>query len=417
MTRSKTLVFALIVMLPFVIGCASGGMKKPKVFVDKQNNIPADIPSQFPDRYERFINGQERKEFKKLLTDEERQIFIDKFWTDRDPDPATPENEEKQRIDQRIDDIANEPFVSTPGMFGLSFQTNGGFRGDMAHVYLLHGEPDAMDTLEGSSFVNLVLWIYGNLENGGIRYAFLFYQRGEGSFRLFSQDSYQLDHCGAINEIMLHKEFLSFGGGNQACPPNVEDVFLEIRTASGKGGNLDGYIFAWSLFNFSQDGSASQGKALGPPKPASEISKQSNARVTGEASKLVGTAGTDYILASCDECNSFIPAELSMGERFTVSGLWKNFDWTVKEEYLELSLKYRIILENRNTGKPIILEGLAVREVKRSLLEKSPEGILVVDLLELEQVAAIPLGTYQVSIYIKNTMTKKYNAWSESFTK
>ena len=112
-----------------------------------------------------------------------------------------------------------------------------------------------------------------------------------------------------------------------------------------------------------------------------------------------------------------IPAELSLGEIFTVSAPWKNFDWTVKEEYLELSLRYRIILENRNGGKSIVLEDTAVMDVKKSFLDKYPELIVVVDLVKPEQVATIPLGTYHVSVYIKNTMTKKDNAWSESFTK
>ncbi|GEM_PF-5924077 len=416
MTRSKALAFALIILSLFIVGCASGGMKKPTVFVDQYNMIPADIPSQFPNRYERFISDKEQNEFEKLLTDEERQTFIDKFWLERDPDPSTLENEHKQEIDERIDDIANERFLNTPGVFGLSFRTNGGFRGDMAQVYLLHGEPYAMDILEGNSFVPLMLWFYINPEKGGIFYTFLFYQRGSmGAFSLFQQDAYQLDHCGAVNEIMAHKEYSYLGSGSQACPPNVEEIFRDLQMSSSKGNILDGYIFAWALFNFSQDGSISQGKALEPPKPASQIAKQSKGRVTGEAPKLVGTAGKDYILSSCETCNSMIPAELSTGERFTISGPWKNFDWTVNGEYLELSLKYRIVFEDRNRGEPIVMEGPAGMRVKKSLLDKHPEATIIVNLLDSEQVTVIPSGKYQVSVYVKNVMTKKYNAWSKSF--
>lgn len=414
MNRSKALTLALIVPLMFVVSCASAGMKKPTVFVDQYNNVPADIPSQFLARYERFVNGKESKEFKKLLTDEERQVFIDKFWAERDTDPATPENEEKQRIDKLIDDIADERFLSTPGVFGLSFRTNGGFRGDMAQVYLLHGEPDAMDSIEGSRFVNLMLWVYADEQNGDILYAFLFYEKGggTGAYSLFSQDSYKLDPCGAINQI---RTFGQFSGRMGECAPDTEDIFRELQNATGKGGILDGYIFAWSLFNFSQDGSITQGAALDAPKPASELAKESRARVTGEAPERVGKAGTDFILSSCAGCNSLIPAEFSAGERFTVFGPWKNFDWTVNGEYLELSLKYRIVLQEPGAGKPIVLEGLAAMRVKKSSLDEKPEATLVVDLLDPAQVAAIPVGTYRVSVYVKNPMTGKYNAWVEEF--
>lgn len=342
--------------------------------------------------------------------------LIDKFWAERDTDPITPENEEKQRIDQLIDNIANERFFTTPGVFGLSFRTNGGFRGDMAHVYLLHGEPNAVDSVEGDRFVNLMLWVYVDERDGDILYAFLFYQKGsQEAFTLFSQDAYKLDPCGAINEI---RTFGQFSGRMGECAPDTEQILQELQTASGKGGVIDGYIFAWALFNFSQDGSITQGKALEAPKPASELAKQSKARVTGEAPERVGTAGTDYILASCDVCNSLIPAELSLGERFTISAPWKNFDWTVKGEQLELSIKYRIILKSRNGGKPIVFEDVAVMSVKKNSFDKNPDIIVIVDLLDSAQVVAIPAGTYLVSVYIKSPLKPaKYNAWVREFVK
>ena len=106
-----------------------------------------------------------------------------------------------------------------------------------------------------------------------------------------------------------------------------------------------------------------------------------------------------------------------MGERFTLFGQWKNFDWMVKGEVLELSLKYRIVLQDRNEAKPIVFEGLAVRGVKKSSLDENPEATLVVDLLDPAQVSAIPAGTYRVSDYVKNPLTGKYNAWVGEFVK
>ncbi len=422
MKISKTSILFLVFLFPLMVGCASSGMRKPTVFVDKSNNIPADIPLQFDSRYERLISDKEMEAFHKLQTDDERQDFQDKFWLDRDPNPSTPENERKDEIDDRIDNIAGEIFFRMSGTTGLLFRSNGGFRGDMAKVYLLHGEPNAMDIIDGRSFADLMLWIYGNPENGNILYAFLFYrQGGGGSFELFPQDLYKFDPCRALNEIAVFKDYAYLGAaGNQSCPPNVQQVLWELQTATGQGG-LNGNIFAWALINFSSDSSLQQGEALEPPKPASELAGRSNARVAGEAPELVGKAGTDFILASCESCNSMIPAELSLGERFTIIGFGKNFDWVVKGEQLELSLKYRIVLQDHDGGRPIVMEGMSVIVGKKSSLVENPDIIVVVDLLGPEQVAAIPSGKYSVSVYIKNVtpglMTKKYNSWDKEFVK
>lgn len=419
MTKNK--VFAFIVLSLFAVGCTSAGNKKPTVFADKPNNIPADTPSQFDSRYERFISDKEMKAFRKLQTDEERQAFQDKFWAERDFDPSTSENEYKQEIDEKIDDIANEFFLSTPGVFGLSFRSNGGFRGDMAHVYLLHGEPDAMDTIEGDLFVDLMLWVYVDQQNGGVLYAFLFYQKGSiGTYSLFSQDIYKLDSCGAINEVKKGpKEFIV--GGNQGCPPNVEEIFQEIYNANGKGGILDGRIFAWAMFNFSQDGSNTQGRALSVPKSAPEIAKQSQARVTGEAPKLVGTAGIDYILASCEQCNSLIPAELQLGKEFTLLIRRGDVDWRITGNWAEVEYKVRLVLENTTTNVPLVFEPLVSILAQKDLVVTYASVQDVVTLLTAKDVDKIPAGTYRVSVYVKNVtsglMTKKYNAWSREFTK
>lgn len=358
---------------------------------------------------------------------EQVEPLIDKFWLERDTDPATPENEEKQRIDQLIDNIADEPFFSAPGTTGLLFRSNGGFRGEMAQVYLLHGEPNAMDTLEGRSFVPLMLWVYINPENGGILYAFLFYQKGGGGgpFQLFSQDSYQMDWCGALYEVATLQvyNYSLAGGSRQSCPENLYQVYNDIYSSSGRGGVIDGYIFAWALFNFSMDPSLKLGKALEPPKPASEIARQSKARVTGEAPKLTGTAGTDYILASCEQCNSLIPGELQIGKEFTLTVRRGDVDWRIVDGQPKSVLKIRLAIESVvNQGQaPLVFERWATLESQKSLIVLAPTGQRVIPLLTTGEIAQIPAGTYRVSVYVKNVtpdlMTKKYNAWSKEITK
>ncbi len=418
MIKSRELVVAMVVLLMFSVSCALNRNKKPLVFVDQSNNIPADIPSQFLDRYERFLTDKEMKEFKKLLTDEDRQAFQDKFWLDRDTDPTTPENEYKEKIDERINDITNERFFGTSATMGLLFSSNRGFRGDMAHVYLLHGEPDAIDILEGQSFVDLMLWLYLNPENGNILYAFLFYQKGSiGEFSLFSQDTYKLDPCGAVNEITKNKDHDYFSGIGQPCPAEVEQVYQELQIASGKSGILGGYVFSWALLNFSQDSTILQGVALGPPKPAAEIAKQSKTTVMGEVSKPVGISGLDYLFASCEKCNSFIPAELKLGKEFVLLIRRGDIDWRVVSGDVKVDLKTRVVLNNVITHAQIVFEKSVTQKTQKDLIASDASGQIVVVLLTPNEVAQIPAGNYRASIYVKNMITNKYNAWSENFMK
>lgn len=407
--------FLAALTLVFAGGCASSGYIKPTIFTDPHNNIPADIPSQFLARYERFVTGKENKEFRKLQTDEERRAFIDKFWVERDPNPATPENEEKDRIDQLIDDIATERFFSGAGLGGLLFRSNGGFRGDMAHVYLLHGEPDAMDVVEGRLFVNMMLWVYVDQRNGSILYAFLFYQRGSiGVYQLFSQDSYQLDPCGAVNEIrtLSQYSYRSF-----ECAPDTYEVLNELQITTGRAGVLDGYMFIWALFNFSQDMSIRHGAALAPPKPASEVARRSGSRVAGEAPQRVGTAGTDFILASCPECKSFVPAELHLRQEFfALSVRRSDIDWRVAGDEASVELKVRVVLYGKDSA-PLVLEKSGVVKEDKNRSASEPAGRVNIILLTAEEVAQIPPGNYRASVYVKNLLTGKYNAWITELTK
>lgn len=82
-----------------------------------------------------IITDEERKAFKALKTDEERDQFIEQFWLRRDPDPDTPENEYKEEYYQRIQ-YANEKFAS-----GIP-----GWKTDRGRIYIMFGKPDELET-------------------------------------------------------------------------------------------------------------------------------------------------------------------------------------------------------------------------------------------------------------------------------
>src|SRR5437868_1012032 len=81
-----------------------------------------------------IITDDERKAFKALKTDEERDQFIEQFWLRRDPDPDTPENEYKDQYYERIQ-YANEHFTS-----GIA-----GWRTDRGRIYVTFGKPDEIE--------------------------------------------------------------------------------------------------------------------------------------------------------------------------------------------------------------------------------------------------------------------------------
>jgi GWxTD domain-containing protein len=81
-----------------------------------------------------IITDEERKAFKNLQTDEERQQFVEQFWLRRDPTPDTEENEFKEEHYRRIA-YANEHYAS-----GIP-----GWKADRGRIYITFGPPDEIE--------------------------------------------------------------------------------------------------------------------------------------------------------------------------------------------------------------------------------------------------------------------------------
>ena len=82
-----------------------------------------------------IITDEERRVFKNLSTDEEREQFIEQFWLRRDPTPDTVENEFKEEHYRRIA-YANERYAS-----GIP-----GWRTDRGRIYITYGPPDEIES-------------------------------------------------------------------------------------------------------------------------------------------------------------------------------------------------------------------------------------------------------------------------------
>jgi GWxTD domain-containing protein len=118
---------------------------RPPVLVAQARPVPVPQPAEAPaaaqpeSPYTKWLNEEavyiisdgERKAFRQLTTDAEREMFIEQFWLRRDPTPATPENELREEHYRRIA-YANENFASDiPG-----------WKTDRGMIYIKYGPPD-----------------------------------------------------------------------------------------------------------------------------------------------------------------------------------------------------------------------------------------------------------------------------------
>jgi len=70
----------------------------------------ASVAADLPERYRQWleeevvyiITPKEREVFLKLQTDRERDIFIEAFWKQRDPNPSSPQNEFRDEHYRRL---------------------------------------------------------------------------------------------------------------------------------------------------------------------------------------------------------------------------------------------------------------------------------------------------------------------------
>ena len=130
MSRGVGLALSICLILPFLVAGERGKdlskLKREEAADYYDKWLEQEVPY--------IITDDERSAFKPLTTDEEREVFIEQFWANRDPDPRTPTNEFKEEHYRRIA-YANERFAS-----GVP-----GWRTDRGKIYIIHGKPDEVE--------------------------------------------------------------------------------------------------------------------------------------------------------------------------------------------------------------------------------------------------------------------------------
>ena len=178
---------------------------------------PVKSVKNLPERYQKWLNEEviyiitpkEKEVFLRLENDRERELFIEAFWKQRDPNPNTPENEFKKEHFRRIS-YANEWLGrDTPGA---------GWQTAMGRIYIILGEPNTIDRFENVSGVYpTIIWFYDGKIEYGLPNAFnvVFFKReGGGEWTLYSPVKYGpaaflpnykgdvTDHLSAYEELL-----------------------------------------------------------------------------------------------------------------------------------------------------------------------------------------------------------------------
>lgn len=128
-----------------------------------------------------IITPTEKDVFLQLETERARNLFIEAFWRQRDPNLNTPENEFKTEHYRRIS-YANQRFGrDTPGP---------GWRTERGRICIILGEPEYIDRFENLSEVwPIIIWFYSAKPELGLPSAFnvAFFKRGgAGDYQLYS---------------------------------------------------------------------------------------------------------------------------------------------------------------------------------------------------------------------------------------
>jgi GWxTD domain-containing protein len=123
------------------------------------------FPAQIKSPYQKWaaedavylLTSGELQTWRRLNTDEERELFIERFWLARDPTPGTPENEFKIEHYRRI--------AYANGRFGSRMLS--GWRSDRGRVYIQFGPPEEVQAHRSPDALPYERWRYRWIDGAG----------------------------------------------------------------------------------------------------------------------------------------------------------------------------------------------------------------------------------------------------------
>ncbi len=206
-----------------------------------------------PVRY--LLTRKESKAVRRLGSDEERLVFVDRFWSRRDPTPETPENEARELLWRRVME-ANRLFTET---------TKPGWKTDRGRTLIMLGPPDEreVDPLPQHGRGE-IRWIYRGspVPGSGPNQIIAFRQDRSGEYRMSNNpgDYSLVWSYYTRSDLVLVPLFLTRPApsvtraqlrldlGQMERPPSEEEVLRAIVTVK----ELPGALPFHSRFDFYQ---------------------------------------------------------------------------------------------------------------------------------------------------------------------
>ena len=177
MTVKRKAVFCLLTAL-LVLGTFSFAFAQKK---KSSKDLPPTYRTWLEAEVVYIITPKEKEVFLQLETDREREIFIEAFWKQRDPDILTPENEFRVEHYKRVA-YANQ-FLGREG-------PGAGWRSDMGRFYIILGQPQQIERYENlTEIYPVVIWFYDGMAKYNIPNSFyiMFWKKsGTGEYELYS---------------------------------------------------------------------------------------------------------------------------------------------------------------------------------------------------------------------------------------
>jgi GWxTD domain-containing protein len=128
-----------------------------------------------------IITDWEKKVFLQLENDQEREMFIEMFWKNRDPNPYTKENEYKIEHYDRMAYAEKRFSKGTP---------TPGWRTERGRIHIILGEPHSLERYDSvGQLRETIIWFYQGLIKYGLPNAFyvvFFKEDNSGDFELYS---------------------------------------------------------------------------------------------------------------------------------------------------------------------------------------------------------------------------------------
>jgi GWxTD domain-containing protein len=177
MTVKRKASLCLLVVL-FVLGVFSFAFPQKK---KSSKDLPVTYRKWLEEEVVYIITPKEKEVILQLETDREREIFINAFWQQRDPDHLTPENEFKVEHYKRLA-YANQ-FLGKEG-------PGAGWRSDMGRLYIILGAPQQIERYENlTEIYPVVIWFYDGMAKYNIPnsfYIMFFKPSGTGEYEIYS---------------------------------------------------------------------------------------------------------------------------------------------------------------------------------------------------------------------------------------